>query len=248
MILNLNGVKIYFQKVGKGQNLILLHGWGQSVESFWPIVDQLRSDFTIYLLDLPGFGRSKLPQKPWYVADYAKLVACFIKRQNLKAPILLGHSLGGRIAIRVAVSNSNLVDKLVLVSSAGIKPKQDGLKFIAYFTAKIIRLFIPTWFNLKKKARYLLYKRLESDYLEAGEMSQTLTNILDEDLTSTLPKIKNKTLLIWGEEDKAVPVSFGKKMYQLIPNSQLEVYESVGHFPYLENPQLFIHHLKDFCL
>lgn len=248
MILSLNGAKVYFQKTGRGKDLILLHGWEKDVSTFWPVVDQLKEDFTLWLIDLPGFGRSRLPKRAMSVADYAKLVACFIRKEHMTKPILLGHSLGGRIAIKLTAANSNLVDKLVLVSSAGIKPKQDNLKFLAYMSTKFIKFFIPNLFNLKKKARYLLYKTLESDYLQAGEMSDTLTNILDEDLTPELPKIKNKTLLIWGEKDKSVPISFGKRMYQLIPNARLEVYESVGHFPYLENPKLFVHHLKDFCL
>lgn len=251
MYLIINNQNIYYQKIGKGKDLILLHGWGQDVSTWWGIVDLLKNDFTLWLIDLPGFGRSDIPKTPFKMKDYAEIVAEFIRAQRINRPILLGHSLGGRVAIRLAShmssGNVNFIDKLILEAAAGIKPKRDHLKPIFYALAKLSYL-IPNLFNLKERLRVWFYKSLESDYINAGSLKETLKNILDEDLTSGLPNIQTETLLIWGEEDPTQEASpkFGKRMYQLIKNSRLEVLEGVGHFPHLERPDLFAQYVKDF--
>lgn len=242
----INDQNIYFQKLGKGPDLIMLHGWKQDVSSFHDVAQILKEDFTLYLIDLPGFGRSENPKKPFYVSDYANIVAEFIKENKLEKPNFLGHSVGGNIAIKLASENGDLIDKLVLESSSGIRPKKTFLRHILYLNAKIFKYLIPNFFNLKLKVRRWLYWKLESDYLNAGSLKNTLTNILDEDLTSILSKIKNRTLIIWGENDEQIKSKYGKMIYKLIPNSKFEVLQNTGHFPHVENPQKFLYFVKDF--
>lgn len=250
MYLIINNHNIYYQKIGKGKDLIMLHGWGNDVSSFWGVTDLLKDDFTLWLIDLPGFGRSDTPKTPFKMVDYANTIEEFIKSQKLNKPILLGHSLGGRTAIKLAShpEGGNVVSKLVLEASAGIKPKRDVFKTLIYPLAKLSH-FIPNIFNLKERLRILFYKSLESDYVNAGKMKLTLKNILEEDLTPDLGKIKNETLLIWGEKDptKEASLKNGKKMYKLIKNSRIEVMDNVGHFPHLEKPAEFARLVKDFC-
>lgn len=239
---------IYYQKIGKGKNLIMLHGWQQDVSSFWGVVDLLKDQFTIYLVDLPGFGRSDNPKKAFSVSDYAEVIKDFISEMKLKNPTLLGHSVGGRIAIKLAAKYPNVLDKLILEDSAGIRPKRDIPKFIFYTLAKIFKYLVPNIFNFREKIRISFYKSLESDYLTAGELKETFTKILNEDLTLDLPKIKNETLLVWGEKDPTLEASLknGKKMYQLIEKSKLVILDGLGHFPHLENPERFAYYVKDF--
>lgn len=246
MYLKVNEQNIYYQRTGRGKNLVILHGWGQDSSSFWPLVDLLKQDFTLWLIDLPGFGRSDLPRKSLTVSDYAEIVKEFLKKNRLIKPICLGHSNGGRILIKLCSSYPDLVEKLILEDSSGIKPKQDIIKPLFYALAKISH-FVPNLFGLKIKLRYHFYNSLEADYLKAGEMKETLTNMLAEDLTSDLAKITVPTFVIWGEKDKAVPLKDGKKIYQLIPDSRLEVLGNVGHFPHLEDLGKFVYLVKDFC-
>lgn len=247
MYLKIENTNIYYQKLGTGKDLILLHGWGQDVSTWWGVVDELKDTFTIYLLDLPGFGRSDKPTRPLKMDDYAKTVSGFIKQKGLKKPILLGHSHGGRTAIKLVYQNPELVGKLILVDAAGIKPKRDFLKEFIYPVAKLSHI-VPNWFNLKEKLRWMFYKSLEADYITAGDLKATLKNILEEDLTPLLPKIQNETLLIWGGKDptKEASLENGKLMYKKIKNSRLEIIEDAGHFPHLEKPDKFIYFLKDF--
>lgn len=244
-----SGQNIYYQKVGRGKNILFLHGWKQDSSSFWNLIDSLKKDFSVWLIDLPGFGRSDNPVRPFTVSGYADLIAGFIAQQKIKDPIVLGHSVGGRIAIKLAANYPQLLNKLILEDAAGIRPKRDIPKTFIYPFAKIIHYLIPNWFNLKERLRYKFYKALESDYIDVGELKQTFTNVLNEDLAVDLPKIKTETLLIWGEKDPTLEASLanGKKMYRLIPNSRIEVIDDVGHFPHLQNPERFLYYVKDFC-
>lgn len=249
MYIKLNEQNIYFQKIGRGNDLIILHGWGQDVSSFWGVIEELKKDFTVWLLDLPGFGRSDVPKKDFTVSDYAEVVYEFIKQQKISKPVLLGHSVGGRIGIVLAAKHPEVISKLILEDSAGIKPKRDLFKYLIYPFAKVVRYLLPNIFGIKEKLRYKFYKGLESDYINAGALEGTLTNILKEDLISYLPKIKTDTLLIWGAKDQTLEASpeNAKKMYRLIPNSRLEFLDGVGHFPHLENAKMFLYFVKDFA-
>ncbi len=248
MYIDVNGQNIYYQKVGQGKNIILLHGWKQDSSSFWGVIEPLKKDFTLWLIDLPGFGRSDLPKRSFKVIDYANVIYEFIKKNRIKNVTLLGHSVGGRIAIKLAANYPASLEKLILEDSAGIRPKRDISKTLFYPLAKAFHYLIPNWFNLKERLRYKFYRSLESDYINAGELKETLTNVSNEDLTTDLPKIKTETLLIWGEKDPILEASLGngKKMYRLIPNSKIEVIDEVGHFPHVENPDRFVYYVKDF--
>lgn len=246
MYLKVGGQNLYYQKIGRGRNLVILHGWGNDASSFWGLVPLLKDNFTLYLIDLPGFGRSDLPKKPFTVSDYAQIIKEFILKCKIKKPNILGHSVGGRIAIKLA-AYPKLIDKLILEDAAGIKPQRGLFKVIFYFLTKIFKFF-PNFFNLKELLRLKFYSSLESDYLHAGPLKQTLQNILAEDLSKDIAKIQNQTLLIWGEKDPTPETSVknGKKMYQLIKDSRIEIFEGVGHFPHLEKPKIFAHYVKDF--
>ncbi len=246
MYIKINNQQLYYQKIGHGKDLILVHGWGQDVSSFWGVAEKLSKDFTCWLIDLPGFGRSDVPQKDFKNEDYVEIICKFVEELKLKNPDYLGHSVGGRVGIKLLAQFGNLFDKVILEDAAGIKPKQDLYKPLIYVGAKLFNILLPEVWVMKKILRYKFYKGLEADYINAGAMKGTLTNLLDEDLTSELPKIKNETLLIWGENDKAVPLKDGMKMFHLIPNARIEVFENTAHFPHLENEKKFVQFVKDF--
>lgn len=246
MYISLNGLQVFYQKTGKGKDLILLHGWGNDSSSFWPIIEPLKNEFTLWLLDLPGHGKSDSLKEGWTVTDYASLVKDFIKEQDIKSPNIFGHSLGGRIGIKLAARNGKVIDKLILESSAGIKPRKNTLSVIYLVIAKFIKYILPDAFNLKSKLRHRFYQNVGSDYEKVGNMKQTFINIINEDLTPDLKEIENETLLIWGENDKTVPRVDAKKMYRQIPNSKLVILEEAGHFPHLEQSEKVVYYVKDF--
>lgn len=246
MFLNLKGQQIYYQTVGKGKNLILLHGWRQDVSTWWGVVDSLKDEFKLWLVDMPGFGRSDLPKKPWTISDYADCITSFIQNRKISQPILLGHSLGGNVAIKLAAKHPNLIHKLILEDSSGIRPQKTVQSAIFFVLAKVIKYLIPNLFNLRERIRFRFYSAIGSDYLIGGDLKTTLQNILAEDIEQDAKKINTETLILWGENDSTVPLKVGKKLYQLIKNARFEMIEEVNHFPHLENPMLFNYYVKDF--
>lgn len=245
MFVNLDGQRIYYQTTGKGPNLILVHGWKQDSSTWWPVVDLLKDKFKLWLIDLPGFGRSEAPKKTWSIFDYADNLAHFIKENKIKNPIVLGHSLGGNITIVLANKYPNLISKLILEGASGVRPKSVFRSFLI-IPSKVIKYLVPNLFNLKEKLRLKLYGAIGSDYLGAGDLRKTFTKIVNQDASRYAEKISLPTLILWGEQDKEVPLDHAKKLYHLIENSRIEVMENTGHFPHLENPNIVTHYVKDF--
>ncbi|MBI2334705.1 alpha/beta hydrolase [Candidatus Daviesbacteria bacterium] len=238
-------MNLYFQKIGKGKDLILLPGWGHDVSSFWPVVDLLKNDFTLWLLDLPGFGRSEMPSQTWTVENYADEIAKFIKDQKIKKSVLLGHSFGGSVAIKLTAKYPNLISKLILEASSGIRPKPTIFNRLSFLISKIINFF-PNLLNVKDRLRNWFYKMIGSDYLTTGLLKKTFQKVIRQDLSEEAKKIQQETLILWGEDDKTLSLERGKKLYQLIKNSRLEILENCGHAPHIKNPYLFTNYVKDF--
>ena len=190
-------MNLYFQKIGKGKDLIMLPGWGHDVSSFWPVVDLLKDNLTLWLLDLPGFGRSDPPPQTWTLENYAEEIAKFIKDQKIKKPVLLGHSFGGSVVIKLTSKYPNLVSKLILEASSGIRPKPTLLNRAYSLIAKTLKLF-PNLLNFKERIRNWFYKMIGSDYLTTDLLKKTFQKVIRQDLSEEAKKIDRETLIIWG--------------------------------------------------
>ncbi|MGN6372492.1 MAG: alpha/beta fold hydrolase [Solirubrobacteraceae bacterium] len=225
---------------GSGPPLLLLHGWGASIEAVFPIVTGLESVATVYALDLPGFGQTALPPEPWGVEEYQSFVAAFMDAFGIERPAILGHSNGGRIAIRMASTEPQRASKLVLVDSAGIRPKRTLRWYRRVAIAKVGKYAARFLGRPGERLRERLVSRAGStDYLQAGAMQPTLVRLVNSDLREHLPRIGVPTLLIWGSEDTDTPLSAAREMEKLVPDAGLVVLEGAGHFSYLDQPNRF---------
>ena len=119
MKINIKDMDINYIQYGEGKDILLLHGWGQNIEMMKPIGDNFCNNYRITILDLPGFGESDEPPCTWKIDDYELLLEEFIKTLKIKKPIVIGHSFGGRLAIRY--SANNIIEKLVLFGSPCIR-------------------------------------------------------------------------------------------------------------------------------
>jgi len=213
------------------KNLVILHGWQSKIERWQPLVEILSKNFDVYLPSLPGFGEKKL-SKVWNLSDYADWLADYLKKENIKNPILAGHSNGGRIAIQY-LSRGGKAEKLVLIASAGIKPKPSIKKKIFLVNAKIGKIIfsLPVFNLFKKPASWFLYSLAgEKDYYQAeGCLKQTMANLIKKDLIPVLPKIKIPVLILWGREDTATPLADAYIFKNKIKKSKLIVFDKTGH-------------------
>jgi pimeloyl-ACP methyl ester carboxylesterase len=220
---------------GSGPPVLVLHGWGASIEAIHPIVTGLAPVATVHALDLPGFGQSEPPSQAWGVEDYQVFVAAFMDALAIEQPTIVGHSNGGRIAIRMASTEPARASRLVLVDSAGIRPKRTLRWYRRVGMAKIGKYSARFLGPPGERLRTLLVGRAGSaDYLAAGPMQPTLVKLVNADLRPFMPDIKVPTLLVWGSEDSETPLSAGQEMERLIPNSGLVVLEGAGHYSFLD--------------
>lgn len=231
-----------FASNGK-KTALFLHGWQSESSAFAKIANNLgEQGVSVYAPDLPGFGQSQAPKSAFGVSEYAQFVKNFIHKLALKDVILIGHSFGGRISIKLAAKNPKLVSKLVLVDSAGIILKDTSKTKAA---AKLVKpLFKP---KFMQGARRAIYKRLgSSDYLESGKLKETYLKVINEDLRKDLPDIEAPTLLLWGDQDQETPLEIAKIMDQEIKKAKLVTLEGAGHFSFIDQPEQFTKKLLNF--
>ena len=230
----INNLKTSYQVAGKGDVVLLLHGWGGEAASFQPVFEWLAASHKVYALDLPGFGKSQMPPTPWDTSDYAQFVTAFLEKFDISKAHLIGHSFGGRISIILSAEHPEKVDKLILVDSAGLRPRRTAKYYLRVGMAKVGKLLRRCGVSGTQLANALSSHLGSKDYQDAGEMRATLVKVVNQDLRSLLPRISASTLLIWGEHDKDTPVSFGKIMEREIPDAGLVVLKEAGHFSYLD--------------
>lgn len=223
-----------YQDEGSGLVMLFLHGWQANVNTFDALVPSFSKDFRVIRLNLPGFGGSEMSSSPWGVGEYANFVKAFIEKLGISVAVLVGHSFGGRIAIKGVSEGIILTKKLILISSAGLA-KQHNLRSLLFTTvAKIGKAVLFLAPLRKEKLRRWLYERAGSDYLGSGSLKETFLLVTREDLSQNAVKVSVPTLLIWGEDDTTTPLSDGKRLQSLIPGSQLKILEKGGHFVHQE--------------
>lgn len=233
--IKINDWNINYESFGEGNPVVLLHGWLTDMESMRPLANSLSEKFKVFLIDVVGFGKSDLPKDPLTTDDFGNFLKELIDKLEIENPILIGHSNGGRIIINSVGRGLVNPRKVILIDSAGLKPKR-GLSYkvkVSIFKfGKILLNLIPSR-ELRSKLRS---KVGSSDYKSSPEvLKDTMNIILNEDQRNMLPNIKAPTLLIWGTLDTATPISDAKEMEKTIPDCGLVEYRNGTHFSYLEN-------------
>jgi pimeloyl-ACP methyl ester carboxylesterase len=249
VLIRINGLETYFTEAGRGDPVVLLHGWGTSSQSLVPLCEALADSFRVLAVDLPGFGWSQAPPVAWGTADYAAHVERFMQETRVTEAALVGQSFGGRIAIRLAAKQPARVSRLVLVASAGIRPRRRAGYYVRVGAVKLARRFfsLPGWGAAGRRMISKMYDRFGSrDYRAAGPMRPTLVKVVNEDLAPVLPAVQVPTLILWGDRDQEVPRSAVEIMAAGIPRARLHVFEGAGHFPFLDAPEEFARTLTRF--
>lgn len=249
MVLEVMGTSVAVEQAGTGdKQVLLLHGWGCTMEHFAPITRELAGDYRVTALDFPGHGRSGRPPEPWGVPEYAECVRQTIGKLGIAPCDIIAHSFGGRVALHLVADSPELVKRLVLTGGAGLKkPQTEEQKKKSEAFQKKKKLLqraekLPLLGHFAEDAEEKLRQKYGSaDYnaLDA-EMRKTFVKVVSEDLRPLLPKVKASTLLIWGEKDDATPLWMGQTMEKEIPDAGLVVFENDDHFAYLHQWPRFV--------
>ena len=233
--LEVDGIKLRYKLAGSGAPILLLHGWGGSIESMGLLFDDLARDHTVVAFDFPGHGESSLPPQAWGVAEYAESVRGVMDALQVHRPHIIAHSHGGRVTIKLATVHPDRVGKLVLVDSAGVRPPRSWRYYVRVLLAKGGKALAKYCGRIGAMARERIYCAIAStDYANAGPLRDTFVKLVNDDLTPLLSQVASPTLLIWGADDTETPLSSAKVMERLIPQARLVVLQNAGHFSYLD--------------
>lgn len=230
--------------------IVILHGWQVPVERYFPLKKLLvKKGFRVLIPQLPGFRQGETLEKVYFLDDYLKFVNDFLQRRKIDQFLLIGHSFGGRVAIKLACLYPEKVKGLILTGVPVIR-KGSLKRFFFLILAKIgkIIFFVTPLSFLKNKARKAIYFLAgEWDYFKTkGTMGETLIKIVAEDLLPFLSEVKVPTLLIWGEKDKVVPISQAEKIVRKMAKAELVVIANATHkLPY-EKPEIFLEKILQF--
>lgn len=253
MNINIDGYNICYKVTGSGEEtVVMLQGWGTDLGVYDLVANSISEKYKFVQFDFPGFGGSDEPREPWNVDAFADFFCKFMQALNISKATLIGHSYGGRVIIKLAARDRIPfeIKDIVLIDSAGIMPRRSMAQKLKIKRYKILKKVLTT------KIVYALFPELiddwrsrqgSADYRNATPMMrQCLVMAVNEDLTHLLPKIKQDTLLIWGDKDTATPITDAEIMKQQIPNSGLVVLKGAGHFSFLEQPVIFDNVMKSF--
>jgi len=237
---------------GAGDPLLVLHGAGGN-RGWLRWMDAVAERHTIYAPTHPGFGRSDAADWMEGIDDLARFYLWFLDVMGLSRVHLLGHSIGGWTAAEMATMRPDVLDRLVLVAPTGLKPESGEILDIFYYPPE--ELFPLTVFDaatIPERER-LFGRRPTPEEAEIAlrnrEMTARLTwkpYMFNPRLPHFLPRVTAPTLLLWGREDRIVPVICGEQYCRLLPNATLRVLERCGHMPPVEQPDRFAELVLDF--
>lgn len=254
----LNGCKIHYSLTRNADPsapvVVLLHGWGCDGNIFSFLEREITQSSTVLTLDFPGHGSSSEPPEPWGVPEYTAQLAALLRELGFAKVNIVAHSFGGRVALELASSQPELVEKLVITGGAGLrkqpteeqKKRQAQYKRINAILEKLKKL--PLLGKLADMLQTKLRNKYGSpDYIKLNEnMRKTFVKVINYDQAHLLEHVKASTLLIWGSADTETPLWMGQQMEKTIPDAALITFDGRGHFAFAEEWQRFVIIVKQF--
>ncbi len=242
--IDLAGARIQYLKGGQGKSLIVLH----SVEGnlgWLPYLQQAAQHATVYAVTLPGFGVSERPDWLETFPDLTRLTLWLVEALGLQRVSVLGHFVGGWMAAEMAVVCPQVIERLILVDAAGVRPQQGEITDIFLHGQEGMRKL--AFFDLEcPAAKELFGRKLPPEEREISVKNQENAirycwkpYMHDPTLPLFLRRVQAPTQIIWGREDRIIPLECGELYKQALPNSQLAVLDHCGHYPHLEKSEEF---------
>jgi len=252
-----DGVQIYYEHHGKPLEtkmpaLIMIHGYLSSCFSFRSLVPRLKKDYPVFALDLPGFGKSEKSLTFTYsLRNYGQLIVHLMDALGIHEAVVIGHSMGGQIALQAARLDPKRIRKVIGLAAAGymgpVKRSIVRLSYLPYFhyllrlyfyKKDVIQEFVNVTYN-----KNIINKEMMEGYLEPLKDPAFYRSFVrfirhrEGDLPSELVRtISQPVLLLWGKEDRIVPVSVGERFAKDLPHAELKIFPDTGHLLPEERP------------
>jgi pimeloyl-ACP methyl ester carboxylesterase len=217
--------------------LVWLHGWGQSRASLKPLAERFAARAENLLVDLPGFGDAPLPPADWGTEQYGAMVADWLGRPGpaRTGTVLVCHSFGARVALRLAAAHPEQVQGLVLIAGAGLKRKRSA---VHRARAILLRSAVRGAALVDGVAQSGFAERMRNrlgsaDYRRAGKMRGVFVRTVNEDLSETARRVHCRTLLVYGALDTETPPEIGQRFASLLPSAELAILPHFDHWTIL---------------
>lgn len=248
---------VHYEVYGRGSPVILLHGWLGSWALWRDTFEELGKEFRTYALDFFGFGDSQVRTQDFSVNNFVELVSQFIDRLGIVRPQIVGHSMGGTVALALAARYPHKVSKVTVIgspivgSSLNVFLKLSGYQSIArlIFTAPfILNTFIYGITHLAAKDGPTLHKMVKADVskVTADSFFQSIGTLHKTDLRPQLPGLQMPILGIYGRKDIIVRPNQGKVLLQHSKVAREAFFEGSGHFPMMDEPDRFFQTVRNF--
>ncbi|HEX9413078.1 MAG TPA: alpha/beta hydrolase [Ktedonobacterales bacterium] len=248
---DVRGLATHLFEAGAPQAPALLYLHGTFLGNLWlDFHATLAERFHVYAVDIPGFGLTDRPDWMRDMSDYVLYLRDLLQTLELERPIVVGHSLGGWMALELAVWYPERVGKLVLSNAAGIRVK--GAPLADMFAMNAQELLAVCFDNVAAAAP-LIPAEVSVDYiLDQYRQRTTLAALAwnphyDPKLERRLERVTCPTLIIWGENDRLIPAVYGETLHRLISGSQLVQLAGTGHMPMFELPAQWCQAVADFA-
>jgi pimeloyl-ACP methyl ester carboxylesterase len=260
----IDGVKLHYQEKGAGTPVVLIHGYTSSTYTWKDLFIPLSEKFRVIAVDLKGFGFSEKPDGDYTRREQARLIKGLLEHLQIEPAWLVGNSMGGETALNLALANPERVRGLILIDSAGVRfearsgftPWYIRLPFVgralsalALTSDGLVRAGLEKSFYddqqiTEEQIRYY-HQPLKTDGGQLAAM-RARQQFAEHPVENRLGEIDRPALLLWGKEDEVIPLSAGQKMNSLIRDSEIKIYESVGHLPQEESPERVLSDIIDF--
>lgn len=218
---------------GNGAPLLLLHGWGQSLQHLKPLAALLASHAECHLVDLPGFGESPHPGSAWSAYDYADRLVAYLDENKLERVTVAGHSFGGKVSLCLSAHYPERISRLILMAPSGIPANKNIRDRSRMKAVRLLGKGVKMYDKLFKRdcfSSYFIPRFGSSDYKNAGAMRPILVRSVNEDVSHDLSKIRAPTLILWGGKDRETPPEMGKRMQAMIGGSKLLLLPYHDHY------------------
>lgn len=254
---DLEGHKTHYLEKGEGEPIVLIHGFFYDSDLWVSNIDKLAEHYKVYALDLWGFGYSTREPLDFSYQLFSDQVLLFMDALGIERAHIAGQSMGGGTVIWFGVQNRSRVNKIILVDPAGV-PHGIPLTGKIFNLPRVGEFFLGLKSNFIRKknlADLWFYKKdlITESYFEdvtrfhkiKGTTECMLTilrkeffNTLSDELQQ-LAQLDIPILIVWGKEDKAIPVKMGEKMHRILKGSRLEIFDQAGHMPQYECSEEF---------
>jgi pimeloyl-ACP methyl ester carboxylesterase len=241
--IQVDGCNVNLRRGGRGEPLLFLHG-ASGAPVILPFMEKLAERFDVLVPEHPGYGQSDEPDWLDNIHDLAYFYLDFLKQLGLRNVTLMGNSMGGWVAMEIAVRDTSRLKSLVLVSPAGIRAP--GVQPADIFLMPDEQL-VRNLFHDQKLAEARLAVPVTPEAVDIALKNKHTTARLaweprlhDPFLPKWLHRVDVPVKIIWGKEDRILPVAFLDEYRRLLPKAEIHIVEGAGHLPHAEKPDLFV--------